>query len=79
VIIYKSLPLERGLRKNKQRDKLEFTEVFQMDKSIRMELLGIGLILFGIALGTLNFLACTLGGIGFLVVAVGFFSKDKDE
>lgn len=50
-----------------------------MNKSIRMELLGIGLILFGIALGTLNFLACTLGGIGFLVVAVGFFSKDKDE
>jgi hypothetical protein len=48
-------------------------------KGIRIELLGIGVILLGIALGTLNFLACTLGVIGFGVVAVGAFLKDNDK
>jgi hypothetical protein len=48
-------------------------------KGIRIELLGIGVILLGIALSTNNFWAYTLGVIGFGVVAVGCFLKDKDK
>jgi uncharacterized membrane protein YadS len=48
-------------------------------KGIKIELLGIGVILLGIALGINNFLSWALGVIGFLVVVVGFFLKDKDE
>jgi hypothetical protein len=50
-----------------------------MNKSIRIELLGIGVILLGMALGTLNLLDWVFGVIGFLVVVVGVFLKDKDE
>jgi hypothetical protein len=48
-------------------------------KGIRIELLGIGVILLGFALGSFNLLDWVLGVIGFLVVVVGFFLKDKDE
>jgi uncharacterized membrane protein len=48
-------------------------------KGIRIELLGIGVILLGIALSTNNFLAYTLGVIGFGVVAAGAFLKDNDK
>jgi hypothetical protein len=48
-------------------------------KGIRIELLGIGVILLGIALSTNNFLAYTLGVIGFGVVAAGTFLKDNDK
>jgi hypothetical protein len=48
-------------------------------KGIRIELLGIGLILLGIALSTNNFLAWILGVVGFGVVAVGVFLKDNDK
>lgn len=46
-------------------------------KSIRMELLGIGIILLGIALSTNHFWAYILGVIGFGVIAVGCFWKDS--
>jgi hypothetical protein len=50
-------------------------------KGIRIELLGIGIILLGIALGTPNYdiLAWNLGVIGFGVVAVGAVLKDNDK
>jgi hypothetical protein len=48
-------------------------------KGIRIELLGISVILLGIALSTNNFWAYTLGVIGFGVVVVGCFLKDKDK
>lgn len=48
-------------------------------KGIKMELLGIGVILLGIALSTNNFLAYTLGVIGFGIVSSGCFWKDKNK
>ena len=46
-------------------------------KEIRIELLGIGVILLGIAISTNNFWAYTLGTIGFGIVSMGCFWKDK--
>ena len=46
-------------------------------KSIRTELLGIGIILLGIALSTNHFWAYTLGVIGFCVIAAGCFWKNS--
>ena len=48
-------------------------------KGIRIELLGIGVILLGIALSTTNFWTYTLGVIGFGVISMGCFWKDKDK
>ena len=45
--------------------------------SIKIELLGIGIILLGIALSTNHFLAYTLGVIGFCVIAAGCFWKNS--
>ena len=47
-------------------------------KGIKTLLLGIAIILFGLAVGTLNFLAWCGGGIGILVVSAGLFQKDND-
>lgn len=48
-------------------------------KGIKIELLGIGIVLLGIALSTNNFFAYTLGVIGFGVVVAGCFLKNKDK
>jgi hypothetical protein len=48
-------------------------------KGIKIELLGIGVILLGFALGSFNFLDWVLGVIGFLVIVVGVFLKDNDK
>ena len=45
--------------------------------SIKIELLGIGIILLGIALSTSHFWAYTLGVVGFCVIAAGCFWKDS--
>jgi len=47
-------------------------------KGVKVMLLGIALILLGIAIGTMNFLAWCGGGVGILVVFAGLFAKDKD-
>lgn len=46
-------------------------------KGIRIELLGIGIILLGIALSTNNFWAYTLGVVGFGIISMGCFWKEK--
>ena len=43
----------------------------------KVMLLGIAVILLGIAIGTMNFLAWCAGGTGLLIVIAGFFVKDK--
>ena len=48
-------------------------------KSMKVELLGIGVILLGIALSTNNFWAYTLGAVGFGVISIGAFLKDRDK
>ena len=45
--------------------------------SIKIELLGIGIIPLGIALSTSHFWAYTLGAIGFCVIAAGCFWKNS--
>ena len=45
----------------------------------RIELLGIGVILLGIALSTNIFGAYTLGVIGFGIISIGCFWKDKNK
>ena len=47
-------------------------------KGIKIELLGIGLILLGIAISTNNFWANTLGIIGFGTISMGCFWKSKN-
>jgi len=46
-------------------------------RGAKVMLLGIALILLGIVIGTMNFLAWCGGGIGILVVLAGLFIKDK--
>ena len=48
-------------------------------KAIRIELLGIGVILLGIALSTNNFWAYTLGVTGFGIISMECFWKDKNK
>lgn len=44
-------------------------------EGIKVELLGIGVILLGIALSTYNFWAYILGTIGFVIILIGCFLK----
>lgn len=46
-------------------------------KGLKLELLGIGIILLGIALSLNNFFTYILGIIGFAVVVNGCFWKEK--
>ena len=48
-------------------------------KGIRIELLGIGVILLGIALSTNNFGAYTMGVVGFGIISMGCFWKEKNN
>ncbi len=48
-------------------------------KGIKIELLGIGIILLGLALSTNNFWGYVGGILGFGVIAVGCFLKDKKD
>ncbi len=48
-------------------------------KGIRIELLGLGVILLGIALSTNNFWAYTLGVVDFGIVSMGCFWRDKNN
>ena len=48
-------------------------------KGIRIELLGFGIILLGIALSTYNFWAYTLGVVGFGIISMGCFWKEKNN
>ncbi len=53
---------------------------FFADKGVKLELLGIGAILLGVILAPAFYPgAIVLGVIGFGVVAVGCFGKDKDK
>ncbi len=47
-------------------------------KGIKIELLGIGVILLGIAISANNFWGTTLGVIGFGTVSMGCFWKNKN-
>ena len=62
----------------KVHDKLKFKERYNM-KGIRIELLGIGMILLGIAISTNNFFGYIGGVLGFGVIAIGCFCKDKKD
>ncbi len=44
---------------------------------MKIELLGIGIMLFGLALSTENFWGYVGGFLGFGVIAIGCFVKDK--
>lgn len=48
-----------------------------MDNGVKIELLGIGIILLGIALSTHNLFATVLGIIGFSAVASGCYWKGR--
>lgn len=48
-------------------------------KGLKRMLLGIAVILLGIAIGTLNFLAWCGGGFGILIVIAGLFTNDKHK
>ena len=48
-------------------------------KGIRIELLGIGIILLGIALSRNNFWAYTLGVVGFGIIPMECFWKEKNN
>ena len=48
-------------------------------KGIRIELLGIGVILVGIALSTNNFWSYTLRVVGFVIISMGCFWKEKNN
>ena len=52
------------------------TKIFAM-KEIKIELLGIAIILLGIAVTTNNFWGYVLGVLGFGVAVVGCFLKDN--
>ena len=47
--------------------------------SIKIMLLGIAVILLGIAVSTMNFLAWCGGGLGIVIVLIGIFKKDGDS
>ena len=44
--------------------------------SKKIMFLGISVILLGIAISTMNFFTFLGGGLGFLIVLIGFFKKD---
>lgn len=46
-------------------------------KSIKIILLGIAVILLGIAASTMNFFGFGGGGIGILIVLIGFFIDER--
>lgn len=48
-------------------------------KGIKIELLGIGVILLGIAISTNNIWGYTLGVIGFGTISMGCFWKNKNS
>lgn len=48
-------------------------------KGIKIELLGVGVILLGIALSTNHFWAYALGAVGFGVISIGCFWKEKGK
>ena len=52
------------------------TKIFAM-KEIKIELLGIAIILLGIAVTTNNFWGYVLGVLGFGIAVVGCFRKDN--
>ncbi len=48
-------------------------------KGVKRMLLGIAVILLGMAAGTMNFLAWCGGALGILIVLTGLFTNDKHE
>ena len=46
-------------------------------KGIKLELLGIGVILLGLAISSNNFFGYVGGILGFALIVAGCFSKDK--
>lgn len=74
----KSVPSQmKILLKKKKNDQFKFvTEVFAM-KEIKIELLGIAIILLGIVLRANSFFEYFLGVFGFGIVVSGCFLKDK--
>ena len=48
-------------------------------KGLKLELLGIGIILLGIAISTNNFFGIIGGVLGFGIISAGFFYKDKEQ
>lgn len=50
-----------------------------MNKGIRIQLLGIGLILLGLAVSTGDAWASLLGGAGYGIAVAGCFTKNKSE
>lgn len=48
-------------------------------KGLKIELLGIGIILLGIAISTNNFWGYTFGVVGFGAISIGCFWRDKDK
>ena len=47
-------------------------------KGLKIELLGIGIILLGIALSTNNIFGYSLGVVGFGVICIGYFWKKEE-
>ena len=48
-------------------------------RGLKLELLGIGIILLGLALSTNNIFGIFGGVLGFIIISVGFFYKDKKQ
>ena len=48
-------------------------------KGLKLELLGAGVILLGLALSTNNFFGYVGGVLGFGIIAMGYFYKDKKD
>ena len=48
-------------------------------KGIKIELLGIGIILLGLAISTNNFFGYLGGVLGFGIISAGCFFKDKND
>lgn len=48
-------------------------------KGLKIELLGVGVILLGLALSTNNFFGYIGGILGFGIIAAGCFFKDKKD
>ena len=69
--------MEKGENRDEELRKFKFvTEVFAM-KEIKIELLGIAIILLGIVLRANSFFEYFLGVFGFGIVVSGCFLKDK--
>ena len=48
-------------------------------KGLKLELLGIGIILLGLAISTNNFFGYIGGVLGFGIIIAGFFYKEKED